>query len=135
MLNAGIGLAGAWALIGRFVEGERRVAATALLALTPFYSFLAYKYNANSIFLSLWPWTLYAFLGALRGRGLPASLGFGALMGCALESKYYALTLAASCLIAALASGERRRYFRSASPYVSVAVALALWAPHLWWLL
>jgi 4-amino-4-deoxy-L-arabinose transferase-like glycosyltransferase len=134
MLNAGIGLAGAWALIGRFVEGERRIAATALLALTPFYSFLAYKYNANSIFLSLWPWTLYAFLGALRGRGLAASLGFGALMGCALDSKYYALTLATTCLLAALASGERRRYFRSASPYVSMAVALALWAPHLWWL-
>jgi 4-amino-4-deoxy-L-arabinose transferase-like glycosyltransferase len=135
MLNAGLGLLGAWALIGRLVEGERRVAATALLALTPFYSFLAYKYNANSIFLSLWPWTLYAFLGALRGRGLLASLAFGVLMGLALDSKYYALTLAATCLLAALASVERRRYFLSASPYVSVAVALVLWAPHLLWLL
>ena len=56
------------------------------------------------------------------------------MMGLALDSKYYALTLAASCLIAALASVERRRYFRSASPYVSIAVALALWAPHLYWL-
>ncbi len=134
MLNAGIGLVGAWALIGRFVDGDRRVAATALLALTPFYSFLAYKFNANSIFLSLWPWTLYAFLGALRGRGLGASLCFGAMMGLALDSKYYALTLAATCLIAALASRERRRYFGSASPYVSAAAALALWAPHLAWL-
>jgi 4-amino-4-deoxy-L-arabinose transferase-like glycosyltransferase len=134
MLNAGAGLAGAWALTGRFVEGGARVSATALLALTPFYSFLAYKYNANSIFLSLWPWTLYAFLGALRTRSLVASLGFGAMMGLALNSKYYALTLAATCLIAALASGERRRYFRSHSPYLSVAVALALWAPHLYWL-
>ena len=131
MLNAGAGLLGAWALIGRFVDGDRRVAATELLALTPFYSFLAYKYNANSIFLSLWPWTLYAFVSALRSRGLAASLGFGAMMGLALNSKYYALTLAATCLIAALASVERGRYFRSASPYVSVAVALALWAPHL----
>lgn len=134
MLNAGAGLLGAWALIGRFVDGDRRVAATALLALTPFYSFLAYKYNANSIFLSLWPWTLYAFLGALRGRNWAASLGFGAMMGLSLNSKYFALTLAATCLIAALASVERRRYFRSASPYVSVAVAFALWAPHLFWL-
>jgi 4-amino-4-deoxy-L-arabinose transferase-like glycosyltransferase len=134
MLNAGAGLLGAWALIGRFVDGDRRVAATALLALTPFYSFLAYKYNANSIFLSLWPWTLYGFVGALRGRGWAASLGFGAMMGLCLDSKYYALTLAATCAIAALASSERRRYFRSASPYVSVAVALALWAPHLYWL-
>jgi len=134
MLNAGVGLLGAWALIGRFVEGDKRVAATALLALTPFYSFLAYKYNANSIFLSLWPWTLYAFLGALRNRDVMASLGFGAMMGLALNSKYYALVLAATCLIAALASVERGRYFRSTSPYVSIAVALALFAPHLIWL-
>jgi 4-amino-4-deoxy-L-arabinose transferase-like glycosyltransferase len=134
ILNAGAGLLGAWALIGRFVDGDRRAAATALLALTPFYSFLAYKYNANSIFLSLWPWTLYAFVGALRGRGWGVSLGFGAMMGLSLNSKYFALTLAAACLVAALASSERRRYFRSVSPYVSVAVALVLWAPHLYWL-
>jgi hypothetical protein len=55
-------------------------------------------------------------------------------MGLSLNSKYYALTLAATCLIAALASSERRRYLRSASPYVSVSVALAMWAPHLYWL-
>jgi 4-amino-4-deoxy-L-arabinose transferase-like glycosyltransferase len=55
-------------------------------------------------------------------------------MGLGLLSKYYALVLAATCLIAALASPERRRYFRSASPYVSIAVALALFAPHLAWL-
>jgi 4-amino-4-deoxy-L-arabinose transferase-like glycosyltransferase len=134
MLNAGVGLLGAWALIGRFVDGDRRVAATALLALTPFYSFLAYKYNANSIFLSLWPWTLYAFVGALRSQSLRASLGFGAMTGLALDSKYYALILAATCLIAALAAPERGRYFRSASPYLSAALALALWAPHLYWL-
>ena len=134
MLNAGVGLAGVWALTGRFVEGDRRVAATALLALTPFYSFLAYKYNANSIFLSLWPWTLYAFVGALRTRRLADSLLLGAMTGLALDSKYYALTLAATCGLAALASGERRRYFGSPSPYLSGAVALALWAPHLIWL-
>jgi 4-amino-4-deoxy-L-arabinose transferase-like glycosyltransferase len=134
MVNAGVGLLGAWALISRFVDGDKRVAATALLVLTPFYSFLAYKYNANSIFLSLWPWTLYAFLGALRNPSIAASLGFGAMMGLALNSKYYALVLAATCLIAALASVERGRYFRSTSPYVSIAVALTLFAPHLVWL-
>jgi 4-amino-4-deoxy-L-arabinose transferase-like glycosyltransferase len=134
MLNAGLGLLGAWTLIGRFVQGDRRVAATALLALTPFYSFLAYKFNANSIFLSLWPWTLYAFVGALRARGLGATLLFGVMTGLCLDSKYYALTLVATCGVAALASGERKRYFGSLSPYLSAAVALAFWAPHLIWL-
>ena len=134
MLNAGVGLGGAWALIGRFAQGDKRVAAFALLGLTPFYSFLAYKYNANAIFLSLWPWTLYAFLAALESRTLRASLGFGVMMGLALNSKYFSGVLGATCFFAALASRERGRYFRSLSPYVSVAVALTLFAPHLWWL-
>src|SRR6201746_1165575 len=64
-LNAGIGLVGAWLLTGRFPRGEKRVAATALLLLTPFYTFLSYKYNANSIFLSIWPWTAFFFLRAI----------------------------------------------------------------------
>ena len=133
-LNAGVGLSGVWALTGRFVDGDRRVAATALLVVTPFYTFLAYKYNANSIFLSLWPWTLHAFVGALRTQRFKDTLLFGVMTGFALDSKYYALTLVATCGLAALASAERRRYFGSASPYLSGAVALALWTPHLIWL-
>ena len=36
MLNAGLGLLGSWFLIGNFASGDRRLAATALLLLTPF---------------------------------------------------------------------------------------------------
>jgi hypothetical protein len=54
-LNAGLGPYGSWLLIGDFADGDRRLAATVLLLLTPFYTFLALKFNANSIFLSLWP--------------------------------------------------------------------------------
>lgn len=134
-LNAGLGLLGAWRLIGRFAEGEKRSAATLLLLLTPFYTFLSYKYNANSIFLSIWPWTLYFFLRSIDGRALLDAVLFGLCMGLALLSKYYALILAATCLIAALQHPLRWRYFASASPYVSACVAAALCAPHLWWLL
>ncbi len=133
-LNAGVGLLGAWRLIGRFATREKRSAATLLLLLTPFYTFLAYKYNANSIFLSIWPWTLYFFVRSLDGRALFDAVLFGLCMGLALLSKYYALILAATCLIAALQHPSRRRYFASASPYVSIAVAAALCAPHLAWL-
>jgi 4-amino-4-deoxy-L-arabinose transferase-like glycosyltransferase len=134
-LNAGVGLLGAWRLIGLFAEGEKRSAATLLLLLTPFYTFLAYKYNANSIFLSIWPWTLYFFVRSLNGRALVDAALFGVCMGLGLLSKYYALVLAATCLIAALQHPLRWRYFASASPYLSLGVAAALCAPHLWWLL
>ena len=134
-LNAGLGLLGAWKLIGRFASGEKQVAATALLVLTPFYTFLSYKYNANSIFLSIWPWTLFFFLRAIDdGKRIDAAL-FGVFMGLALLSKYYAGVFGATCALAALQHPRRDRYFRSASPYISVAVAALLLAPHVVWLM
>lgn len=133
-LNAAVGLAGSWALIGEFARGRERVAATALLLLTPFYTFLSYRYNANTIFLSVWPWTLVFFVRSIERRGLRDAVLFGALMGVALLSKYYALILGAACFLAAAQHPARWRYFGSPAPYVSVAVTLAVCAPHLWWL-
>ncbi len=134
VLNASLGLWGSWRLIGRFAEGDKRVAATALLLLTPFYTFLSYKFNANSIFLSLWPWTIYFFLRAIDEGALRDAVAFGVFLGCALLSKYYAGVLGATCLIAAWRHPSRGRYFRSISPYLSAAVAAAILAPHLYWL-
>jgi 4-amino-4-deoxy-L-arabinose transferase-like glycosyltransferase len=135
MLNAGLGLWGSWMLIGGFADGYRRLAATVLLLLTPFYTFLAFKYNANSIFLSLWPWTMHFFVRSIDKRRLPDAILFGLFMGLALLSKYYALILGATCFVAALVQPARRAYFASAAPYVSFAIAALLFAPHVWWLL
>jgi Dolichyl-phosphate-mannose-protein mannosyltransferase len=134
-LNAAIGLLGSWKLIGRFARGDERVAATALLLLTPFYTFLSYNFNANTIFLSIWPWTTYFFLRAIDEDGIVDAILFGVCMGLALLSKYYALILGATCFLAALQHPARARYFRSTSPYVSIAVTAALCAPHIGWLL
>ncbi len=134
VLNANLGLLGAWKLIGRFAEGDKRIAATLLLLLTPFYTFLSFKYNANSIFLSLWPWTAYFFVRSIEERGLlPAAL-FGVLAAADILSKYFAAVLLATCLIAALVHPARGRYFTSARPYIAMGVAAVLVAPHILWL-
>ena len=133
-LNAGLGLFGSWMLIGDFADGERRLTATILLLLTPFYTFLALKYNANSIFLSLWPWTMHFFVRSIDNRRLPDAILFGSFMGLAMLSKYFALIFAATCFVAALVHPARRAYFTSASPWVSFLVAAFLFAPHAWWL-
>lgn len=135
MLNAGLGLYGSWMLIGDFADGHKRLAATVLLLLTPFYTFLAFKYNANSIFLSLWPWTMHFFVRSIDSRRLSDAILFGLFMGLALLSKYFALILGATCFVAALVHPARRAYFTSAAPYVSFAIAALLFAPHVWWLL
>jgi 4-amino-4-deoxy-L-arabinose transferase-like glycosyltransferase len=133
-LNAGLGLYGSWMLIGDFATGDRRLAATALLLLTPFYTFLALKYHVNTIFLSLWPWTMHFFIRSIENRRLSDAILFGLFMGLAMLSKYFALILAATCFVAALVHPARRVYFATASPYVSFLVASLLFAPHAWWL-
>jgi 4-amino-4-deoxy-L-arabinose transferase-like glycosyltransferase len=134
-LNATIGLFGAWLLIGDFAEGHKRSAATALLLLMPCYTFLAFKYDANIIFISLWPLTAHYFLRAIDGGRWSDSAAFGAFAGLSLMSKYYALILLASCFLAALQHPRRKAYFASASPFLSAALAAAICAPHLAWLL
>ena len=133
-LNAGIGLWGAWLLIGDFAQGAKRVAAWALLLLTPMYTAYAYKYDANIIFLSIWPWTAHCFLRSVQTRRLGHAIAFGICVALALLSKYYALLLVATCVLALLQHPAKWRYLGSKSPYVSVAVTLVLCAPHTWWL-
>ncbi|HET8997564.1 MAG TPA: glycosyltransferase family 39 protein [Acetobacteraceae bacterium] len=134
-VNAAIGVGGAWLLIGDFARGSKRMAAWALLLLTPLYTVYAYKYDANIIFLSLWPWTLHFFVRSLRSRGLRDTLLLGLFAGFALLSKYYALILLATCFLAALQSPQRRAWFASPAPYVAAAVTVLLCVPHVWWLL
>ena len=68
--------------------------------------------------------------GPCKAAGIRDAIAFGVLVGIALMSKYYALILVATCLLAALQHPSRWRYFASASPYVSAVVAAAICAPH-----
>ena len=133
-LNGAIGLAGAWALIGRFANRRMQVLGVLLLMLTPFYQFNAQRFNANTILLSIWPWTLYFFVRSLEMRRVAHALICGVLAGMALLSKYYGAILVATCFFAALAHPSRKDYFRSAAPYVSTAAAFLMFLPHLLWL-
>jgi 4-amino-4-deoxy-L-arabinose transferase-like glycosyltransferase len=133
-VNVAIGLLGAWMLIGRFADGWTRLAAFLLLLLTPFYGLNAFVFNANSIFISLWPWTAWAFVRAMDERGFRTALAFGLLAGLDMLAKYYAIVLLAACVLAAFAHPKARAYFTSPWTYLSVAVAALVFAPHVVWL-
>ena len=81
-----------------------------------------------------WALTTWFFLRSFETR----SSGWAALAGlaaaAAMLAKYWAVILLIGLGIAALADPRRARYFRSAAPYVTVAVGAAALAPHLWWL-
>jgi 4-amino-4-deoxy-L-arabinose transferase-like glycosyltransferase len=134
-LNATLGLLGASKLIGLFARGWQRHAATLLLLATPFYTFNAYKYNANTIFVSLWPWTLYFFVRSLDRMSKWDALFFGVFAAACILSKYYAVLLLAACTLAIAFHHNGPKYVRSALPWITAAAFSALVAPHLVWAL
>lgn len=134
VINAAIGLWGSWALVGNFEQGKMRAASVFLLLLTPCFTFLAFKFNANTIFLSLWPWTLHFFVRSFRSHRAGDAMSFGVFMALALLSKYFAVLLGVACFLAAVAHPKGRPYFASAAPYLSVVTVLVFLSPHIWWL-
>jgi len=134
IVNAGIGLAGVWMLAGSLLGVHGRWASVLFLALTPSYTYWALKFNANAVLLSSWPWTAYFFFESVRKPRAGFALLAGLAGAIALLGKYYSLVLFATLLVAALLHPGRDRYFRSWSPYLTLASGFAAMTPHLWWL-
>jgi 4-amino-4-deoxy-L-arabinose transferase-like glycosyltransferase len=134
-LNAAAGLWGVWALAGLFLRRSQRLAVVLLLMLSPCYGFMALKLNANTILLSLWPWTTYFFVRSLKTRNLADGVLLGLFAGLGMLSKYYTLVLLAAFVAAALLAEERRQYFRSPAPYVAAAICALMFLPHVVWVL
>lgn len=132
-LNIGAGLAGVWRLSGLLLRGYTRLSAVSLLFFAPSYHYLATNFNANTILLSIWPWTAYFFVKSLQTNSWQDGIAFGTLCGCALLGKYYSILLLLSCFLAALLHPRRWTYFRSTAPYCAVGACATVFAPHAWW--
>lgn len=121
-------------IAARYLDGDKRLLVILLLLLTPFYQFHSHKFNANQILLSIWPIATYCFLRAFETRGVLWSTAAGVAAALAMLGKYYSIYLIGSFVVAALVHPARWTYLKSASPWISGTVGLALLAPHLHWL-
>jgi hypothetical protein len=134
MANVGLTLWIVWRLMARFVDGEKRVVGLALLTLVPFFNFHALKFNVNTVLMPLWAATTLWFLRSFETRRpLDAALA-GLAAAAAMYGKYWSVFLLIGLGLAALADPRRAAYFRSAAPWVTVAVGALALAPHAAWL-
>jgi len=118
----------------RFVRGDKRMFVLLLLMLLPAYQLHAQRFNANTVLLATWPLATYFFLRSFETRQLGWAIAAGATAALAMLGKYYTAFLIASFLFAAICHPQRRAYFGSWAPWISVAVGLAALAPHMYWL-
>jgi 4-amino-4-deoxy-L-arabinose transferase-like glycosyltransferase len=134
MTNAAVALWAVDLIARRFVRGDKRAVVLLLLMLLPAYQFHAQRFNANSVFLAVWPLATYCILRSFETRNSKWAAATGALAAIAMLGKYYSVFLVGGFAFAAVCHPRRRIYFRSPAPWVSIVVCVVVLAPHLYWL-
>ena len=124
----------AWKVSAPYLGAEKRVIGLALLTLVPFYNFHALKFNANTVLVPLWALTTWWFLRSFETRSPIWAALAGLAAACAMLGKYWSIFLLAGLAVAALADPRRGGYFRSAAPWITIAVGGLAIAPHLAWI-
>lgn len=133
-LNAGVGLLGVAALARRFVAAETAAIAALALAVSPLYTSLAIKFNANAMLLSVWPWAALHFVAFAQSGRLRHAAACGGLVALALLGKYFSAVLGLAFVLALVAVPAWRSRLRGAGPWVALAACVLLLAPHIMWL-
>jgi hypothetical protein len=134
LTNAALALWSVDLISRRFVRGDKRMVVLLLLMLLPIYQFHAQRFNANAVLLAAWPLASYCFLRSFETREIRWAVAAGATAALAMLGKYYSVFLIVSFAVAAICHPQRRAYFTSWAPWVSIAVMFAALAPHLHWL-
>jgi 4-amino-4-deoxy-L-arabinose transferase-like glycosyltransferase len=124
----------AWRVSERYLDAEKRLAGLLLLTFIPFFNFHALKFNANTVLIPLWALTTWFFLRSFETRSAVWAALAGAAAAAAMLGKYWSIFLLAGLGMAALANPRRAQYFRSAAPWVTIAIGATALAPHVAWI-
>ena len=134
MINVGVALWAAWRLTARWLDGEARVVALALLTLIPLLNVQALKFNPNVVLIPTWALTTLWFLRSYETRKLGDAALAGVGAAAAMLGKYWSIFLLIGLALTVLADPRRDSYFRSLASWTTTLVGAVVLAPHLLWL-
>lgn len=123
-----------WRMSADYLDADKRIVGLVLLTFVPFFNFHALKFNVNTVLLPLWAAATWFFLMSVRTRGTSWAILAGIAAAAAMLGKYWSIFLLAGLALAVLLDKRRTAYFRSAAPWITIAVGLLTLAPHLYWL-
>jgi 4-amino-4-deoxy-L-arabinose transferase-like glycosyltransferase len=126
--------AAVWALGLRLVGPLGALVAVLIVDGLHYFNFTAAKFNHDVIQLPFWALTGYAYWMALRERRVAhwALLGFA--VGMAFWAKYFVAVLAVPLALFLLLDRDARKALATLGPWIALAVAVLVMAPHLAWL-
>ena len=126
--------AAVWLTARPLVGAVGALVAVLILDGLHYFHYTAAKFNHDVLQLPLWALAGYAFhAGLRRGRMLHWVL-LGLALGLALWAKYFVVVLAAPLALFLLIDRDARAALFTPGPWVALALALVVMAPHLVWL-
>jgi 4-amino-4-deoxy-L-arabinose transferase-like glycosyltransferase len=99
-----------------------------------YVNFTAVKFNHDVVQLPFWALAGFALHRGLRGGRIADWLLLGLAVGMALWAKYFVVVLVAPMIVFMLVDRRARQALKTPGPWIAVAVALVVAAPHLVWL-
>ncbi|HET7849647.1 MAG TPA: glycosyltransferase family 39 protein, partial [Pseudolabrys sp.] len=123
-----------WALARPLVGPAWALAAVLIIDGLHYFNYTAVKFNHDVIQLPFWALAGFAFHRALR-EGRPRHwLLLGIAIGMSLWAKYFVVVLAAPMVLFVPIDRDARKVLATPGPYIAIAAALVVMAPHLVWL-
>src|SRR5262245_46757255 len=126
--------AAVWLLARPLVGALGALVAVLILDGMHYFHYTAVKFNHDVIQLPLWALAGYAFHAGLRRGRLLHWLLLGLAIGVALWAKYFVVVLAVPLALFLLLDREARPALATPGPWIALAVALIIMAPHFLWL-
>jgi 4-amino-4-deoxy-L-arabinose transferase-like glycosyltransferase len=130
--------AAVWLTALALVGASRALIAILIIDGLHYFQFTAVKFNHDVVQLPLWGLAGFAFHAGLRRGGKspwnwPWML-LGLALGLALWAKYFVAVLVAPMALFMLFDSDARKALARGGPWIAAAIALAIMAPHLVWL-
>ncbi len=129
-----IAFAAVFALARPLVGAAGALVAVLVIDGLHYFQYTAVKFNHDVIQLPFWALAGFAFHAALKHGRLGSWVLLGFSFGAALWAKYFVVVLAAPYALFMLLDRQARRAWVTPGPYLGMAVALLIAAPHIVWL-
>jgi 4-amino-4-deoxy-L-arabinose transferase-like glycosyltransferase len=129
-----VAFAAVWATARPLVGAAGALIAVLIIDGMHYFQYTAVKFNHDVIQLPFWALAGYAFHAALKRGRIGHWLLLGCAIGAALWAKYFVVVLAVPYALFLLLDREARRRLATPGPWLALAVALIVMAPHIVWL-
>ncbi|ADB14759.1 PMT family 4-amino-4-deoxy-L-arabinose transferase/glycosyltransferase [Pirellula staleyi DSM 6068] len=124
----------AWRMGREILKPWPALAGAMLLEASHYYNFTTTDLNHTITCRPFWALSVLTMYFALTRRNTGYWLLLGVWLGLGMLSKYYMAVLVVSMLGFAIAHVKTRSLLRTSGPYLTAIVALAIFAPHVGWM-